>query len=271
MEFETLCRLIELQPEMVKKLEKTVCEVETVSLEGLFQQLLERETAEDAYHRLLDALGEDKDGVKMLYCQLLCACHTLEKYREIGIPDKVFVDTMKCFSRFIGECLEKTGDLAFDRGWWAWRQLSLSLFRIGALEYEFLTFQGEKTICLHIPSDADLSQSSVDASLKQADGFFRTYFPAYPYTRYVCSSWLLSPVLKTLLPSSSRILAFQSRFQDIKADSGDLGFLEWLFQSPETVRYEDLPEHTSLQKKAKALLLSGGTIGAGCGMFPRTF
>ena len=50
-----------------------------------------------------------------------------------------------------------------------------------------------------------------------------------------------------------------------------MGFLEWLFQSPETVRYEDLPEHTSLQKKAKALLLSGGTIGAGCGMIPRTF
>ena len=35
MEFETLCRLIELQPEMVKKLEKTVCQINTLSQEGL--------------------------------------------------------------------------------------------------------------------------------------------------------------------------------------------------------------------------------------------
>ena len=269
MDLETLFHLIELQPEMIEKLEAAAQTLPP--LPKSFPQSLLSRYAADAYSELKAALGDDSDSIRMLYCQLTAACYTWEEYRKKGIPEKIFIDTMKCFPRFIGECLEKTGNLAFDRGWWTWRQLSLSLFRIGALEYEFQTHKGEPVIELHIPSDGDLSKDAVDASFREAQKFFQTFYPEYPYEKYTCTSWLLSPALRELLPENSRILAFQSRFQDIKADLGDLGFLEWLFQAPETVRYEDLPEHTSLQKKAKVLLLSGGSIGASCGMIPRTF
>lgn len=45
--------------------------------------------------------------------------------------------------------------------------------------------------------------------------------------------------------------------------------MEWLFQAPENVDYRNLPEKTSLQKKAKRLLLDGGHIGAAYGVIGR--
>ena len=56
----------------------------------------------------------------------------------------------------------------FDRGWWAYRQTSMQIFRLGVLEYEFDRLEGESVIALHIPSDARLTAEAVDRSLEQA-------------------------------------------------------------------------------------------------------
>lgn len=58
----------------------------------------------------------------------------------------------------------------------------MSLFRIGALEYEFSEEEGEKAIALHIPSDADLSAEAVDRSMQEADTFFGPVIPTMPMT-----------------------------------------------------------------------------------------
>ena len=65
------------------------------------------------------------------------------------------------------ECKKKNGRMFFDRGWWTYRQLSLDLFRVGALEYQISEQRTSGTIGIHIPSDADLSGESVDDSLRR--------------------------------------------------------------------------------------------------------
>lgn len=260
-----LYRLIDLQPEIVQRLDALAGEIDLTALSPCLEQLQDIRTAPEAYEHLQKHFQTDEDNLRMLFCQLECACRIYGRYQEMHIDDSIYRDTMKCFSRFLAECRQKNGRMFFDRGWWTYRQISMSLFRIGALEYEFPPAEERGCIAVHIPSDADLSETSVDISLAKADTFFRIKYPDYKYDRYVCDSWLMSPALSSLLPEDSNIISFQRRFSITGACDDDSGCLEWLFRSPRTIDFESLPEDTRLQKKAKALLLSGGHIGAANG------
>ena len=92
------------------------------------------------------------------------------------------------------------------------------------------------------------------------------YYPEYSYDRYTCESWLMSPVLKQLLPGGSNIVSFQERFTIVSEDREGKEFIEWLFQVPADTAYEKLPERTSLQRRAKELLLAGGSVGSAFGI-----
>ena len=91
-----------------------------------------------------------------------------------------------------------------------------------------------------------------------------------------CESWLLSPVLKDLLPPDSRILRFQRVF-DLTPGSGDEreAVLQWVFRltpsQQQGVSLDALPENTSLQKNLKRFLLSGGVFTAAGGPLVRPF
>jgi len=269
MELKELYRRIDLPPEVIEALENA----ENILLSEEIQPCLERmgtaETAPEAYRTLSGLLREDGDHLQMLCCQLECARRAYGAYRAKGIPEEVYTATMKCFSRFIAECGRKTGRKFFDRGWWTYRQVSMGLFRVGALEYEFRRHEGENALAVHIPSDANLSPESVDASLARAGRFFQTYYPDYRFRWYTCGSWLLSPALGPLLGEASRIAAFQRRFTVLREDPADREFVEWLFQVPKDTQPEDLPERTSLQRKVKALLLRGGNVGTAYGVIER--
>ena len=56
---------------------------------------------EGALKHLKELLGPDDDGMKILYCQLLCVCDVYGKYIQNGISDQIFIDTMKFFTRFL--------------------------------------------------------------------------------------------------------------------------------------------------------------------------
>lgn len=269
MEIQKLYEMIELQPEIISQLESVEKELNLEQIDSCLNGLTERKTAAKAYEDLKTHLGEDAGNIRMLYCQLEAARRTYQNYQKKHISDRIFIDTMKCFTRFIEECGRKNGHLFFDRGWWAYRQASMSLFRIEALEYEFQERDGEPVIALHIPSNADLTAESVDESLKQAEVFFREQYPDFKYDKYTCSSWLLAPALKQLLSEESKIICFQKRFDILEENREDREFMEWLFQVPENADYNNLPEKTSLQKKAKNLLLDGGHIGSAYGIIRR--
>ncbi len=266
MDLRELYEKIELPLEMVEQLVQIEKEVSLTDVEPLLQEMLQKETAEKAYNKLSVYLKEDKGNMKMLYCQLECARRTYEKYKELQISDKIYIDTMKCFTRFANECKKRNGAYFFDRGWWTYRQISMKLFRIGALEYELCQKEKELMISMHIPSDGAFGKIQVDNSLKEAKKFLHQFYPLYDNAIFYCDSWLLSPALESLLSEESNILNFQKRFQITKVYEEANDFLEWLFQSPEDVAYEQLPEHTSLQRKAKQWVLDGKKIGVAYGI-----
>ena len=245
--------------------------------------LADPERAEDSW-KALDGgdgrqglLGDDPDGWRMLYCMLFAAARcSWPRYKAKGIGAETFVATMKAFSRFVGESQARFGRALFDRSFWTWRQLSLRLFRLGALEYEIT--EGESVpaavrkatgmvrgVSVHIPSDADMSEATVNASLAAWHDFAVAYQPRWADAPLWCESWLLSPALERLLRPASHILAFQRRFHIVETVPEAQDWREWIFDcNPAPIA--DLPEDTSLRRAVKRHLLAGGTIGVGVGV-----
>ena len=214
---------------------------------------------------------EDDNGAGILIRQLMIAADSRKYGAWKGIPEEIWMETMKCFPRFISEHRRSYGRDGFDRYGWTTRQIGAKLFRIGELEYELTEDkEGRKEIGLHIPSDTKLETERMNASLKAADAFIRERFPEWDGVPKTCESWLLSPALKDLLPEGSRILRFQEAFELEEIYPEDDAALEWVFYVAEGQRKElnisRLPEDTSLQRKMKAMIMKGRKPGAAKGV-----
>lgn len=232
--------------------------------------------AQQALEQALAPL-ENGNGLAQLAAQLAAAAQTQKLYRAAGVEEAVFLDTMRCFARFLCETHANTGRWMFDRAFWTWRQTSCRLFRLGTLEFEYRTAgdapppgcaAGDAVLSVHIPSDARLTGEALADSYARMRRFFAgegAVFCAQGVPRaVVCRSWLLSPALLPLLPAGSGIRRFASDYAICDTDPEDTGFYLWLFggQAPAGA----LPETTSLQRAVKALLAGGGTLGAARGV-----
>ena len=232
----------------------------------------------DAMKRLPDWRSDG--GMAQLATVLAAACLTRDVYRRTGVSDRIFLDTMNCLPRFLKETRELTGRWAFDRGFWTWRQTGGLLFRLGALEFEYVpASEGllppglapeDPALHVHIPSDAALTRAALDDSYAQAGRFFAREGAVF-CTRgapkaMLCDSWLLAPALDELLLSTSGIRRFAGDFDRFLVREDDDSFYRWLFKTPEPVPLADLPENTSLQRAVKAHLAAGGKLGAAGGV-----
>ncbi|MDE7299937.1 MAG: acyltransferase domain-containing protein [Lachnospiraceae bacterium] len=272
-----LCNGIDLQQGIQNEVMEYYRSEHFRRIRNIADGLKRMESEAAARAELTKFFGEDEKRVKMLTCMLSCAAEQYQWYEKKGISETIFWDTMRCFTRFIGECRKITGIDAFDREWWTARQVSGTLFRIGTLEYEMqycgqtcdmhrdIQEESEPQISIHIPSDADLTPDCCDRSIADATIFFERHFPEFRSADYICHSWLLAPELTGLLPEASRILAFQKRFSIRRVDYSESEFIEWVFKT-RNVETADLPEQTTLQKNMKRHLLNGGKIGSGFGV-----
>ena len=259
MDIHTLCEKIYLQPEIKSRVLAFSTDFDFNSVDKQLKDFQNYEKMSEALGALQTILGEDEDNIKILACMLKASADVYEIYKEKGISDKIYFDTMKCYTRFVDETYKMTGKLYFDRYWWTTRQAGCHLFRIGELEYEMKHIDGDIIIGIHIPSDVDFSPSAIDDSIARARQFFAIYYPELSNAEYRCRSWILDSQLKGMLNESSNILNFQNRFEIY--DKGEVGtdFIEWLYHTKST-DYDTLPENTSLQRNMKKHLLSGGAI-----------
>jgi hypothetical protein len=255
-----LCHLIDLPPAMTERVVAFDAGFDYSAIDAVTPRLQSRQTWEQAVKDMQQILGDDPHGVKMLTCLLRCALQSYQLYIEKGIPEVIYVDTMKFFSRFVKDHLKVHGALGFIDGWWVPRQISLNEFRIGSLEYETVETDNDRRIYIHIASDSDLSLPQLRQSYLDARKFFAKFFPVYAKADMFCESWMLCPVLNELLPATSSILAFQRSFAIDKVDPDNQGFLRWVYGRKD-LQLADLPEGTSLQRKMKAHLLRGGKVG----------
>ena len=234
---------------------------------------------DEAFRALPAYCGRDSsdgaDGAQVLAAQLLTAVQNRESGPWEKLPEGIWLDTMKCFTRFVLEHRRSCGYYGFDRGFWTTRQIGAKLFRIGQLEYELKEEMGKRVISLHIPSDARMDMGLLDQSVAQARQFLRDYFQDWADAPMECESWLLSPVLGALLPEGSHILEFQRAFTLDQVDPEPNDVLEWVFQLTEEQQkitsLEDLSENTSLQRAMKAFLRSGGKVGVARGWLTSAF
>jgi|GEM_PF-766811 len=217
------------------------------------------------------------DGADEMAAQLITALKNREDGPWKDIPERIWLDTMKCYTRFVGEHYFSCGEYGYDRADWTTRQMNAKLFRIGELEYELTEDDedGHRLISLHITSDGRLTADRLNASVAEAREFISERFPLWTDAPIECWTWLLNPVLRDMLPEHSNILTFQTAFDITPTEEDPNDVLEWVFKltekQQEGIDLADLREDSSLQRRMKAYLLDGGKVYIAHGVMTREF
>ncbi len=300
---ETAC-VIGCDPAVLARLEELLPRLDWATLLPIAIELTSAETAAAAHQRLAELLPQDDDkGMGILTGQLLAASLTRPVYPALGLSDEIWKATMAAFPRFLRETHRDYGSWTYDRGFWSWRQTALLIIRLGTLEFEYQLHRpdpsdpdrdrpdtryphlpdaawsrpgsaavlapdshGYACLSVHIPSDARLTRTELDASYARALAVFDRLHARHP-ERYplpvsfvACHTWLLAPGLYGLLPADSGIRRFADDYILTRSTPESNSHRHWLF-GPGEQSLEELPENTSLQRAAKQHLLSGGRLG----------
>lgn len=258
-----LMTIIDLPEEAKSKVNIFCKNIDVNIYQSIIDELLSKKASIKTYENLKDYFKDDEENIGVLSIELLAMLKTYENYQKLNIDKSIFIDTMKCFKRFLLESKKKNGMYIFDRGWWVYRQLNMSLFRIYDLEYELIDYD---TINIHIPSDALFTKEEVDKSIQAFKIFIDNHFKEYKNAKLYCDSWLLSPVLKELLDDKSNIISFQNRFDILDVDEEDKGYIIWVFNKNINTPINELSEETSLQRKIKELMKQNIDIGSAKGI-----
>lgn len=265
-----LLKKLELSDEVANGVLSYLTDSYTGEYDDILAELTEIPNIITGFEKLKAALGEDEHQRKALALELKTALITYEKYMKMGIPEEIFVHTLKVFTRYTRMYKEKHGVWGFDRAYLVPRHLSMRLFRLGTLEYEYKEIIGEDAIVIHIPPDASLDSDTLDESFRLVKEFTKRFYPAYANRRIIAHTWLTSPVLEELLPEDSNILTFKHKFDIIAHKSGEGYISSFVFDrfgfNPDTDDINSLPERTSLQRNIKALYKRGGRVGYGIGI-----
>lgn len=227
---------------------------------SIINKILQRREWDRGIKELQEILDDDSDGIKILWELLnIIGNYSYEEYVKREISENIFVATMRFCTRFLNEHYQTFHTYKFVWAWWFPRQISLNEFRIGALEYEFVSGE-DNEIAVHIPSDANLQKASVLQSLNEFLEFRKLYFSEWENVKLTCDSWMLMPELKELLGEDSNIVTFQNLFEIDTLNYDATWYMGWIFPGYENVN-ESLPERTTLQRRMKRHLLDGKRFG----------
>lgn len=156
-----------------------------------------------------------------------------------------------------------------------------NLIQIGRLQYEnddnpvkIMKYISEncKFIYIHIPKGENLNEEDVIDSFNNVDKYIRKYYKESLDKKivYYTKSWLLSPELKEILSNSSNIIKFQNKFDIVEYEENLNDFLNFVFDDVlDDIKYDELPENTSLQKELKKKLLNKEKLHLGLGILKK--
>lgn len=154
---------------------------------------------------------------------------TYENYKRKGIPDEIFFSTFSDIKIWCDNAYEQYGTVGLVNIHWIAKHLSMRIFRLGRLQFEFSRFAilpraglknvlscpyrlGEKCIAVHIPQGEKLDSDACARSFASANAFFAKYYPSYKYRCYNVITWLLNPELEQVLGNDSNIVKFAKTF-----------------------------------------------------------
>ncbi len=208
---------------------------------------------------------------------LVCFDNTKRLYEERGISPEIFYDTMAD----IRVWCENNGNRGLKNYEWLENHVHFRLFRLGRLQFQmyYCCSEGmdysrlpfprcEPVIYIHIPRGEKLDYEACQKSIEQAKEFFSRYFPEFEYRYFFCESWLLFEKNPCFMKPDSNIVRFASLFDIAYSVEEDAQALERIFGGRKE-RTEEYQEESTLQRSAKAYMLSGSRLGVGVGTIPR--
>lgn len=179
--------------------------------------------------------------------------------------DTAFIANTRDISLWSSAYFDTYGEVGLMEVEWVLRSIDHEIIRIGRLQFEPSEYLDEDLIVrigtpilwVHVPADGSLDYRSCVHSISKAS-------KRWPGRPMFCDSWLLTPALRKLLPSTSNILAFQKLFTVYAINPLDPQAIDRVFgfNARITGRY---PTKTVLQSKMKEFMEDGGYIGTAKG------
>ncbi len=118
---------------------------------------------------------------------------------------------------------------------------------------------GDPVLSVHIPAFQPFDHERVLDAYHRARAIIGLCFPDFPYRAIVCASWLMDPMLDTLLEGKGNIVRFQRDFLRFPYPASGRGVYTFLFSMPKATP-EELPADSTLRRRVRDLLLAGGHI-----------
>ncbi|MCX7804985.1 MAG: acyltransferase domain-containing protein [Planctomycetota bacterium] len=140
---------------------------------------------------------------------------------------------------------------------------------LAADEWEEVLRMGDPVLGTHIQAGRPMSFEECMESYARALEFFPRHFPERPFRAFACSSWLLDPRYRELLPPSSNIVRFQKELYLLPLPGAHDGeTFNRVFGGP--VRdLDSAPRDTSLRRAILDFYRAGGRLrDTGSLLFP---
>ena len=209
--------------------------------------------------------------------------HLHQKYRERGISDEIFYESMDDIRCKVNECVECKGVVGTFVADWYDRFFKLTCFAYGRFQYEVMTYEGEdftmssgrvfksgdKYINMHIPSRGiPLTDEVRLASYRAAYPHFSSLFED-GIVIFGCSSWLLYPRHREFLPAGMNLLKFMGDFEMVNwKETPDDFHDRWrLYGKHASLPDDQLPCDTTMRRAYAKWLQDGNPTGRGFGIF----
>lgn len=249
-------------------------------MDSLISMFMSNFTAQAFEH--IDILAKDMNIHSYMISMLLLVLSSkplLKLYHERNIPEEIYWNTAEDLTCKLKECYQLYGIWGtFVREWFP-RFYQMSRFALGRMQYEYSIFKldkysiggftvkkEDKVINMHIPASGSFSEEKRMESYHKAYEFYKKDFEGRPIP-VVCSSWLLDPALKDILPAHSNIRGFMNDFTYIHAYTEEEFHDAWrIFGKDASKPPKDLPRDTSLQKIFAEYLEKGRKSGKGYGV-----
>ena len=149
-----------------------------------------------------------------------------------------------------------------EQGWVEKEKVSLS-----KSEWKKVLEKGDPVVSVHIPPTGKLTPELVDETLEETRTFLARYYSDFSYKAFFCHSWMMDPQLDEMLGTESNIVKFARRFTRLSYQSAGQAIFTFIFMKPDmNFDIKDLPENTTLERKAKQHYLDGKAIYE-CGGF----
>ncbi len=222
---------------------------------------------------------ECTDGKRNLLSFLFFAEKLAEEYAELGLPEKVLLDTLYDVVIWTDTWSKVKGELYLGELKWLKCHYTKRLFRIGRLQYamgkplydveKYGIKKGDSIIEVHIPADGPIDPAECRKSVAMAKEFFAKYYPDFKYEYFSCHSWLLDNNLKEYLKEGSNILEFAKLF-DVLYEEDSYALLRYIFKwDTDIENLKDAVCTSSFSERIKKAALRGAKFHESYGFFRR--